>query len=174
MCLLSAKLIEKPEQDLICYKIFRDCDPLELRGVPFDVTMSLYRDYQFVIGYSMTAHCDYGEAFECDRKNIYRINNTYVSLEYPDIERDILGNVTSGVFHSFKTLEGAVKCYRSNLHYLLTGLMIGKDPLMTIRECIIPKDSDVIFLGMFQGQESYGSSNIIVTNKAIPVKFAEN
>lgn len=168
MCLLNAKLIEKPEQDIICYKIFRDCDPLELRGVPFDVTMSLYRDYQFVIGYKMTAHCDYGEAFAYDRKNVYRINNTDVALEYADLERGVLGNVTSGVFHSFKILDDAINYFR------FARLLFDKnDPTFTIRECIIPKDSDVIFLGMFHGKESYGSSNIIVTDKAIPVKFGE-
>lgn len=168
MCLLNAKSIGNSEQDIICYKLFRDCDPLELRGVPFDVTMSLYHDYQFVIGHKMTAQCDYGEAFECDIKNIYRIKNTDVSLQYADIERGILGNVTSGVFHSFKTLEGAVNYYR-----LIRLLFEENDPSLTIRECIIPKDSDVIFLGQFHGQDSYGSSNIIVTDKAIPVSLKQ-
>lgn len=143
MCLFKSEVI-KPNEDLVCYKVVRVEDNGELVGP--------YRLTPYKLNARMTAVFEHNFEYIEETFNGHSVQTNYK-----------LGcglMVEGGVFHSFVNKEDAIEFVRR----------YGNPEVKNqVHECIIPKDSDVIFLGEFQNRPSYGSSEIIVTDKKLIV-----
>ena len=177
MCLCDAKII-KPEDDLICYKIFREytCDDasvdFEKMSMKWnDKIVSYFRNYVFELNRRMVAECSLGDGMKFYMNEVN--GHHYIQDEYKNVE--------SGVFHSFKHLYDAAIYLRLLSTQLFYGdsfeslysriFSVNVMQNVTLRKCIIPKDSNVVLEGDFEGSESYASSDIIVTPTSYFIKF---
>lgn len=154
MCLSNAVLIDPPHEDITVYKIF-----IETKD---GKTRSIFREYEFMLNERLSAECDYDEYGWLARR-AKKFRNTDIMVTLVSDESEEISKIYSGVFHSFRYLEDAVKILSTLVAEDAYGKMINGE--VTIRKCIIPKDSDVIFLGKYNQSESYGSKNIIVTDE---------
>lgn len=144
MCLLKSEVI-KPNEDLVCYKVVRVKANGEL--------VSPYRLTPYKLITRMTAVFNHNVDYKEEVFNGHSVQTLY------ELGRGLI--VEGGVFHSFVTKEDAIKFV----------MWFGNPEVkIQVHECIIPKDSNVIFLGKFRNMASYASSEIIVTDKTIYIQ----
>lgn len=154
MCLSNAVLIDPPHEDITVYKLFIETKDGRI--------LSVFREYEFMPNTKLSAECDYDEYGWLARR-VKKFRNTDIMVTMVPDESEGISKIYSGVFHALRYLEDAVKLFSTFIAEDAFGKMINGE--MTIRKCIIPKDSDVIFLGKYNQSESYGSKNIIVTDE---------
>lgn len=141
MCLFNSEVI-KPSEDLVCYKVVRVEDNGEL--------VAPYQLSPYKLNTRMTAVFEHSWEYE------EKVFNGHSVQTYYKLGLGLM--VEGGLFHSFVNKEDVIDFVRR---------YGNPEVKLQIHECIIPKDSGIVFVGKFRNRASYASSEIIVTDKII-------
>lgn len=158
MCLYNAKVI-KPEEDLICYKIFR-------RNQRNNRLTTFFNKFIVHENTPLRAFCADEDFIKEHRGHMVETFNGHPVETFDDPMRETYSTY-SGVFHCFAEQKDALHFLKTIIPNFYQNCLGDKSNVPVVHKCVIPKESRVVFEGYYDimpdlPSKSYASSHLIV------------